>query len=89
MTDSIQKTKKLGELRPGDRGLIYKVAAPEDATTKKFMDIGILEGSTFELVHEAPFGGDPIVVRVRGALIAIRRLDAGYVEVTEVVSGAK
>jgi ferrous iron transport protein A len=34
-----------------------------------------------ELVHQAPFGGDPVAVRVRGALIALRRNEANLIEV--------
>jgi ferrous iron transport protein A len=41
----------------------------------------LLEGSTVEVLHEAPFGKDPIAVRVRGALLALRRSEANHVRV--------
>lgn len=45
----------------------------------RLMEMGLLEGSRVEVAHEAPFGGDPIAVRVRGALIALRRNEANQV----------
>lgn len=78
--------KKLGELKVGERGLIVSVgesgAIGEDLT-RRLLEIGLLEGSLVELVHEAPFGSDPIAVRVRGALIALRRSEANEIQVTQ------
>jgi ferrous iron transport protein A len=47
------------------------------------MAMGFLEGSIAEVVHEAPFGGDPLAVRVRGTLLALRRQEANAVEVVQ------
>ena len=47
----------------------------------RLLEMGFLEGSSFEVVHEAPLGGNPIAVRVRGTLIALRREEAGAIEV--------
>jgi len=72
----------LGELRPGARGVITKVQELREATlTLRLMEMGLLEGGAFEVVHEAPFSRDPIVVRVRGSLIALRREEANSIEV--------
>lgn len=77
--------KRLGEMRTGESGKITRVAeaAGENgaAITRRLLEMGFLEGSRVELVHEAPFGGDPVAVRVRGALIALRRSEANLVEV--------
>jgi len=75
--------KKLGELRPGDEGRIVRISSSPstDELVARLMEMGLLEGSDFTLVHEAPFGGDPIAVRVRGALIALRRSEANLIEV--------
>jgi ferrous iron transport protein A len=72
--------RKLGEFRPGEAGRIVKITQVSEITTR-LMSMGVLEGSWVELVHEAPFGGDPIAVKVRGALIALRRAEANMVEV--------
>jgi ferrous iron transport protein A len=45
------------------------------------MSMGFLEGSMAEIVHEAPFGGDPLAIRVRGTLLALRRHEANTIEV--------
>ena len=48
----------------------------------RLLEMGFLEGSRLEVIHEAPFGGDPIAVRVRGALIALRRNEANLIRVS-------
>ncbi len=72
----------LGELQRGERGRIVAIRG-EDETTRRLLEMGLLEGALVEVVHEAPFGGDPIAVRVRGALIALRRNEANHVEVSD------
>lgn len=69
---------RLGELSIGTPARITSV---EDAgeISARLMEMGLLEGSTIEVIHQAPFGGDPIAVRVRGALIALRRNEANRV----------
>jgi len=78
---------KLGELKKGQAGKIISVGKTSGADsvteniTQRMLEMGLLEGAWVELVHEAPFGGDPVAVRVRGALIALRRNEANLVEV--------
>jgi ferrous iron transport protein A len=72
---------QLGRLRKGDRGLIVHVKSREPGLAERLMSMGILEGCEFEVTHEAPFGKDPIAVRVRGGVIALRRGEANGVEV--------
>lgn len=74
---------KLGDLKAGQ---VARIASIDDTAeiAARLMEIGLLEGSQVEVVHEAPFGGDPIAVRVRGALIALRRGEADLVRVEEV-----
>ena len=76
--------KRLGELRTGQGGTIVQVGAvPLEPTriqiVQRLMEMGFLDGSWVEVLHEAPFGGDPIAVRVRGTLIALRREEANLV----------
>jgi ferrous iron transport protein A len=72
--------KKLGELRPGSRGIIAKTTGPIEIL-RRLLEMGFLEGSSIEVMHEAPFGRDPIAVNVRGALVALRRAEANHIEV--------
>lgn len=73
--------KRLGELKKGERARIVSVQADQVEMSRRLLEMGLLEGSWVELVHEAPFGGDPVAIRVRGALIALRRNEANFIEV--------
>lgn len=42
----------------------------------RLIELGFIEGVDLEILHEAPFGRDPIAVRVGGATVALRRRDA-------------
>ena len=74
----------LSELKKGDVARIARVNGIEgDPITLRLMELGIVDGGEVEVVHEAPYGRDPIAVRVRGALIALRRSEAARVELLE------
>lgn len=74
---------KLNELHPGDRVRVLRVASPASGSgpVTRLMELGLIPGASVEVLHEAPFGGDPMAVRVRGTLIALRRAEAQWVEV--------
>ncbi len=71
----------LSALSVGQRGLIESVALKDADSARRMLEMGLIEGSAVEVMHEAPFGGDPIAVRVRGALIGIRRIDAAEIHI--------
>jgi ferrous iron transport protein A len=74
----------LGKLGPGAVGFIRSVAASGECSpdlARRFLEMGILEGARVEVLHQAPFGGDPLAIRVRGAIIALRRSEANHIEV--------
>ena len=79
------KTTPLGQLEVGQKGRIVRVGSQADSPdwVKRLMALGFLEGSVAEVVHQAPFGGDPVAVRVRGTLLALRRQEANAVEVVQ------
>lgn len=83
-------TMLLGKLKKGQKGLIVRIRregslSPEfnsfSQIEERLMEMGLLEGSLVEVVHEAPFGGDPFAVRVRGSLVALQRQFANLIEV--------
>lgn len=76
----------LGELRPGDRAEIMEIGEAHELS-RSFLQMGLLEGSEVRVVHEAPLGGDPIAVQVRGGLIALRRQEAGWIRVRRLEGG--
>ncbi len=69
----------MGELQPGDQGEIVTLLASHLGL--RLMELGFVSGAHFEVLHQAPFGGDPIAVKVRGSVIAIRRGEANQIEV--------
>ncbi len=45
---------------------------------RRMLDLGFVQGSIVEAVHKSP-AGDPIAYFIRGAVIALRREDAGKI----------
>ena len=69
---------RLGELRKGEGGYICQVEGDE-ALVRRLLEMGLVEEAYVEIVHEAPFGRDPVAVRVRGGLLGLRRQEASHV----------
>ena len=72
---------RLGELQKGVKARVRGIRSEAGALGRRFLEMGILEGSPIEIVHEAPLTRDPIAVKARGALIALRRQEANWIEV--------
>lgn len=70
----------LGQMNKGQGGYICRIEGPEP-TVRRLLEMGMVEEAYVEIVHEAPFGGDPVAVRVRGGLLALRRQEASCVTV--------
>jgi ferrous iron transport protein A len=83
------RTARLGELSRGQGGKIVSVAGNSEELVQRLLAMGLLEGSNVEVVHEAPFGGDPVAVRVRGALLALRRSEANYITVSLLLNNSE
>ena len=76
--------KYLGELNPGAAGKIISVGMNSDCSAdlaRRLLEMGMLVGARVEVLHQAPFGGDPLAIRVRGSIIALRRNEANHIEV--------
>ena len=56
---------------------IEKLDGPEQDCAR-LLDLGFTPGEEVTVTHEAPLG-DPLVVRVRGALLALRRREAAWI----------
>lgn len=52
------------------------VAGDDDDLERLLLEIGFVEGAQISLLHEGPFGGDPIAVRVDDMRVALRRHEA-------------
>jgi ferrous iron transport protein A len=77
--------RKLGELRVGESGVVEGLSQEAYAqdTVLRLLRLGFVDGERVTLLREAPFTGDPIIVKVRGTLVGLRRCEANLVEVQE------
>jgi len=72
--------EKLSDLQPGSTAVVKEVAG-EGSLRRRLLEMGILAGSTVEVVRKAPLG-DPVEIRVRGYNLSLRRNEADTVMVT-------
>ena len=52
----------------------------ENDAARRLMDLGLIRGTTVEVVRTAPLG-DPIEVRLRGFMLSLRRAEAEHITV--------
>lgn len=69
--------RTLNDLVPGESAQVVAIDAEEDIR-QRFMDLGLMEGARVEMVLSAPLG-DPILVQVMNASLALRRSEAALV----------
>lgn len=73
----MKEFRKLSELCPGECACVRGLFTA-GAMRRRFLDIGLVEGTSVECVGRSPCG-DPAAYRIRGAVIAIRSEDAATV----------
>jgi len=73
----------LGQAERGFCGRIHAIDVREGAhglpaaeLERRLLELGFVEGADIEVLHEGPFGRDPIAVRVNDTTIALRRREA-------------
>jgi ferrous iron transport protein A len=71
--------RALAELAPGERGRVVSVAGDADAA-RRLMDLGLIRGTTVEVIRRAPLG-DPMEVKLRGFMLTLRRAEAEHITV--------
>jgi ferrous iron transport protein A len=62
--------------------------ALSEADSRRLRNLGFDEGVEVEALHGAPFGGDPLAVRVGRMMVAVRRAQAQAISVSISVSAA-
>lgn len=68
------------------RGEVVTITAIDRAgldpeTAQRLHELGFDEGVDVELLHRAPFGGDPLAVRVGNMVVALRLSMARLIEI--------
>jgi DtxR family Mn-dependent transcriptional regulator len=71
----------LSELKPGESGLIEKVAG-SGAIKRRIIDMGFTKGSLIEVIRVAPMG-DPIDVKIKGYHLSLRKEEAASITVIQ------
>lgn len=74
---------RLSQAHKGCKGTIAAVAeGGRDAEMeRRLLEMGFVEGAQIEVLHEGPFGGDPMVVRLDDMRVALRRAEADLVQI--------
>jgi DtxR family transcriptional regulator, Mn-dependent transcriptional regulator len=72
-------TSTLDRLKPGKKASIVKVGSA-GAVRRRMADMGMVRGTTVEVVKVAPLG-DPIEVKIRGYNLSLRKDEAAAVTV--------
>ncbi len=66
--------RTLRELKPGDRGVIAKIAGT-GAVKRRLMDMGVTRGAAVLVRKVAPLG-DPMEINIRGYELTLRKAEA-------------
>ena len=69
----------INELEEGQTGSIISISA-SPALKRRLMDMGFTKGTEIQVVNYAPMN-DPIIVKLRGYNVCIRREEADGIEV--------
>lgn len=67
----------LTQLSVGARATVAEVGVPVESRSR-LMEMGLLAGTTVELVRFAPLG-DPVEIKVRGSHLTLRRHEADQI----------
>ena len=71
--------RTLVQLRPGESARVKEVGGDSGAA-RRLMDLGLVKGTSIQVVRVAPLG-DPIEVTLRGFMLSLRRAEAAHVVV--------
>ena len=70
----------LGQLKPGQEGIIVRINASAGPVKRRLMDMGILAGEKVKVEKVAPMG-DPLEVLIKGYHLSLRKKEAQGIDV--------
>lgn len=79
-TEASTDSPTLADLGRGGRARVLAVEGAHPAIARRLFDLGFAPGAEVEMLRRAPMA-DPVVYRVAGYDIALRRAEAGCVRV--------
>jgi len=65
------------DLIPGDKAKIIKLLGKANLR-KKLLDMGMVAGTTIEIIRHAPLG-DPVQIKIKGYHLSLRRAEASHI----------
>lgn len=65
---------RLSELPVGEKGEVVSLSSSGNER-RRMLDLGLIQGTTVEAISKSP-SGNPIAYFIRGAVIALRDIDA-------------
>lgn len=77
--------RPLGTLRKGEKGTVVALidipgcALPPGELPGRLLEMGFIEGTPVEVLHEGPIGRDPVGIRLHDCVIALRRHEANAI----------
>jgi ferrous iron transport protein A len=69
---------RLGRLKVGQAGVVDHITNESSELGLRLKEFGLVKGEIVRVVHQAPLG-DPIAVKIRGTIVALRRDEADHV----------
>ena len=75
----------LKNILPGQKAVVLKINGA-GAIRRRLLEMGIVAGTTVELVRYAPLG-DPLELKINGALLSVRKVEAALIDVNIEESG--
>ncbi len=69
----------LDQMKPGDECRIVKIDI-QGITGQRMLDMGFIPGTAINVIRNAPLM-DPIDIKIKGYMVALRRSEARAVEV--------
>jgi DtxR family transcriptional regulator, Mn-dependent transcriptional regulator len=86
-TSELRAEEYLSGLKPGRPARILGLSsACRGAERRRLLDLGFVPGTAIEVEMVSP-GGDPTAYRLRGTVIALRRIQAGLIRISTTPSG--
>lgn len=70
---------KMSDLKAGDKATVTAVDA-QGEVAQRLLDMGLVTGTKFKVIRKAPLG-DPIEIKLRGFMMALRVKEASFITV--------
>lgn len=85
MIEYAREGRPLGTLAKGDKGVVVALvdvpgtSLPPGELPSRLLEMGFIEGTPVEVMHEGPVGRDPVGIRLHECVIALRRHEANAI----------